>query len=419
MTTNLARQIPKLWLRVTLVSLSFLVILAFGLNRWVHSAAKLPVADVRRTEFVDLIEIHGQVKALHSQMLTAPPSAGDLQILKIAPNGASVKKGDLLVEFDASTLQQKYAQDKSALKSVEAEMEQARAAGRLKQEQDLTDVTKTHFDAQAAAMDAGKAEILSSIDGAEAKLKQVDAERKHTEAESKLQAHRSSTDADLVAKGKKRDQAAFDLAQDEQALGSLKIHAPSDGIVVIQSNWRSAGPMAAPAPFKAGDRAWPGAAVIELPDPKVFRIEARVDEADRGRLHVGESANIKVDAVTDRSFVGKVEEISATASMDFNSTWPFPRNFTVMLSIDSTDSHISSGMRASARINVDQVSNAIVIPSAAVFRKAGRTVVYVRSGRGFQEVSVEVARRSGDDALITQGLSTGQQVALKDPTVRE
>jgi HlyD family secretion protein len=387
--------------------------------RWVHSAPKLPVADVRRVEFVDYVEIHGQVKALRSRTLFAPPSAGDLQILKIAANGGKVKKGDVLVEFDASTLRQKTAQDQSALKSAQAGIEQARAAARLKEEQDLTDSMKTRFDAEAARLDASKEEILSAIDGAEAKLKLADAERKHIEAEAKLKADRSTAVADLASKQKKCDQAAFDAKQDELALASLTLRAPSDGVVVIQGNWRAAGPMSGPTPFKAGDRAWPGAALIDLPDPSTLRIEGRIEEADRGRLRLSQSVNIRVDAVPDRTFTGKVDEISSTASTDFSGGWPFPRNFTVGISLDSSDPRLNQGMGAVARVAVDRVPNAIVIPGAAIFRKAGRTVVYVRHGSRFDELPVQVARRSGDDALIAKGVDVGQQVALRDPTANE
>jgi HlyD family secretion protein len=402
-----------------ITSLPVIAVVAFGAIRWGRSAPKLPVADVRRVEFVDYVEVHSQVKALRSQTLIAPPGAGDLQILKIVTNGAKVKKGDVLVEFDASTLRQKHAQDLSAWKSAQAEIDQAHAAARLKEEQDLTDTMKTRFDAEAARMDAGKEEILSAIDGAEARLKLADAERKHAEAEAKLKADRAAAAADLVSKQKKCDQAAFDLKQDEIALGSLVLHAPSDGVVVIQGNWRSAGPMSAPVPFKAGDRAWPGAALIELPDPSTLRIIGRIEEADRGRLRLGQTATVRVDAVTDRTFKAKVDEISSTASMDFAGGWPFPRNFTVGLAIDASDARLTPGMGAVARVAVDRVPNAIVIPGAAIFRKAGRTVVYVRHGSRFEEVPVEVARRSGDDALIAKGLDTGQQIALKNPTETE
>ncbi len=291
----------RFWRPLQITTLPVIAVVVFGAIRWARSAPKLPVADVRRVEFVDYAEVHSQVKALRSQTLIAPPGAGDLQILKIATNGAKVKKGDVLVEFDASTLRQKHAQDRSAWKSTQAEIDQARAAARLKEEQDLTDSMKTRFDAEAARLDASKEEILSAIDGAEAKLKLADAERKHAEAEAKLKADRAAGAADLVSKQKKCDQAAFDVKQDEIALGSLVLHAPSDGVVVIQGNWRSAGPMSAPVPFKAGDRAWPGAALIELPDPSTLRIVGRIEEADRGRLRLGQTATVRVDAVTDRT----------------------------------------------------------------------------------------------------------------------
>src|ERR1700738_434373 len=118
----------RFWRPLQITSIPVIAVVAFGAIRWARSAPKLPVADVRRVEFVDYVEVHSQVKALRSQTLIAPSGAGDLQILKMATNGATVKKGDVLVEFDASTLRQKHAQDRSAWKSAQAEIDQARAA---------------------------------------------------------------------------------------------------------------------------------------------------------------------------------------------------------------------------------------------------------------------------------------------------
>jgi len=52
------------------------------------------------------------------------------------------------------------AQDKSALTSAEAEISQARAAAKLKEEQDLTDVMKAKFDTEKAKLDASKQEFF-------------------------------------------------------------------------------------------------------------------------------------------------------------------------------------------------------------------------------------------------------------------
>src|SRR6266852_4537915 len=119
--------------------------LAFGSYRLFGSPVKLPIAEVQRKDFVDYVEVKGQVKALRSDMITAPYSAGDLQIMKLSANGDKVQKGDVLVEFDTTTIKQKMAQDQSALKSAEAEIQQARANAKLKEEQDVTDVMASKF----------------------------------------------------------------------------------------------------------------------------------------------------------------------------------------------------------------------------------------------------------------------------------
>src|SRR6266699_3702977 len=338
----------------------------FGAFRLASPSVKLPTADVKRKEFVDNLEIRGEVKALRSVVIAAPYGAGDLQIMKLAANGAKVKKGDVLVEFDNTTVKQKLAQDQSALKSADAEIQQSRAAARLKEEKDLTDVMTADYDVRKTRMDASKQEILSVIEGEQAKLKVAD-------AEEKLKADRSSAASDNVSKQQKHDQAAFQVQLDEHSLASLSLLAPLDGVVALQNHWQ---PQGGPTPFKAGDHAWPGAGIAELPDPSKLKISARIEEAERGQLKLGQSATIRVDAVPDGSFGGHIDTISPTASLDFNAGWPVPRNFSVEVALANSDERLAPGMGAVVRVAIDRIADGIVIPTSALFRKAGRTVVY-------------------------------------------
>jgi HlyD family secretion protein len=403
----------RLWVSGTVV---VVCVLLFGAFRLASPAVKLPTAEVKRKEFVDYLEVKGEVKAQRSVIIAAPYNSGDLQIVKLVENGSKVKKGDLLVQFDDSTLKQKLAQDQSLQKSAEAEINQTRAAARLKEEQDLTDVMAARFAAQKAQLDAGKAEILSVIEGQQAQLKVTDAEQKILETEAKLKADRSAAGANLASGKHKYDQAAFQVQLDQHSLASLALLAPLDGVVALQNHWQ---PQGGPTPFKAGDRAWPGAAIAELPDPSSLKISARVEEAERGRLNVGQSGGVRIDAVPDGNFQGRIDTISPTASLDFNAGWPVPRNFSVELSLSNTDARLAPGMGAVVRVAVDRVADSIVIPAGALFRKAGQTVTYVRHGSKFAETPVEVLRRSGDEALIARGLQPGEQLALKDPTLAQ
>src|SRR5260370_33641057 len=112
--------------------------------------------------------------------------------MTLATNGAKVKKGDVLVEFDNTTVKQKLAQDQSALKSAEAEIQQSRAAARLKEEEDLTEVVAAKFAAQKARLDASKQEIVCVSEGGQAKLKIANAEQNVRATEATMKSGRSA-----------------------------------------------------------------------------------------------------------------------------------------------------------------------------------------------------------------------------------
>lgn len=391
--------------------------LTYGGYRFTRAAPNIPSALVQRTEFVDYVQIRGQVSARKSVTIAAPYGAGDLQIIKLARNGAQVKKGDLLVQFDPTTKAQSLAQDQSALKSAQAEITQSQAQAHLKEEQDLTDVLKARYDVQSAKLDAGKQEIVSKIDGAEANLKVADAEQKLADAEAKLKTDQESDEADIESKKQKSAQQEYAVQQDQRSLAALTLRAPIDGLITLQVNWRAAGPMGNGQDFRQGDRAWPGAGIIELPDLSTMEITGRIDETERGQVQSGQTATIRVDAIPDREFAAKVNDISTIASMDFTGGWPFPRNFSVDFSLAKTDPRLRPGMSANIRIAVDRVANGIVVPTQAVFEKSGESVAYILRGSHYAEQAVEIERRSGDRALVARGLQPGERVALRDPTV--
>ena len=119
-----------------------------GAARLAHRSPALPTFEVKRGEFLDTLQLRGQVKALKSVTITAPAEAGDLQVLTIAADGSQLKQGDVVVEFDKTRTEQDLAQHRSTLKSAQAEIEQARAAARLAEEADTTEDMKARYDVE-------------------------------------------------------------------------------------------------------------------------------------------------------------------------------------------------------------------------------------------------------------------------------
>lgn len=406
------------WLIVSVAALA-IASGAFVAVRLADSRPLVPTTEVRRGEFVDYLELRGRLKAVRSVSVNAPADAEDLQILHLAHTGAHVKKGDVVVQFDTTKLQQELAEDKSALKSAEADISQTEAQAKIAQEQDRTDLLKAGYDVESAKLDASKSEIVSKIEGEEAQLAVTDAESKSDQADQKLKSDENGAAADLEGKKEKYNKALYDVQLAEHRIAALTLRSPLDGVVTVLTNYRSGSFFGGGQEFKEGDRAWPGAGILEIPDLNTLRLDVRVDETDRARIAQGQSASIHVDAVPDRDFSGHLVEISTLATVDFSSGWPFSKNFEVGIALDQLDERLRPGINATARVAVDRVPNAVLVPPEAVFQKSGESVAYVLRGSHFDERPIEVGRRSESALLISQGLNPGDRVALKDPTEKE
>ena len=393
----------------------------WGAVRFARQGTNFPTAVVKLGEFVDHLQMRGELKPLVSKVVTAPSTAGsDVQIVKLVKNGDQVKTGDLIVQFDVSTLQRTLDERRSVLKQAEGEIVQTRAQGRLTEEQDQTDLLKARYDVERAKLEVSKQEIVSAIEGEEAKAKLADAEQALREAEEKLKSDKSGSEADVQGKIQKRDKALYDVQQAERQIAELIVKAPGSGMVTLMPNWRAGGFFSDnPPEFKEGDRAWPGAAIAELPDLSTLRVTAHIDEIDRGRLKAGQSVSVRVDAVPDKELTGHVAEISTLAKMDFSSGWPPKKNFDLIVQLDQGDARLRPGMSSTLRVAVERLPNSLLIPARAAFSKQGRTVAYVLHGSNFEERAIEVARRSAEEIVVAKGLKDGERIALKDPTVKE
>lgn len=386
-----------------------------GAVRLQRRGPTVPTAAVTRGEFLDSMQFRGEVKALKSVTISAPSDAGDMQIVKVVPEGTQVKAGDVVVQFDQTKTEQDLAQYKSSLKSADAEIGQAKAQARLAEEEDKTAVQKARYDVEAAKLEASKQEIVSKIEGEEARLKLADAEQSVREAETKQKSDATLNQATIESKEQARKKAAFDVERAEHALAQMSQRAPSAGTISLLKHWSSGNMI----PYRSGDRAWPGAAIAELPDATTLRITARVDETERGRLAAKQPVTVQLNAIPDRQFTGHIEQIGEIASLDFSSGWPITRNFRLEVTLDQSDPRFKPGITGDVTVVVDKVPNAIILPAQAMFQKSGQNVVYVWHGGQFEERAVEVGRRSGDKVLVARGVSAGDQVALKDPTSKD
>jgi RND family efflux transporter MFP subunit len=399
---------------------SVVIAVALGgavLVRRSSAAPSLPTAVVTKGEYIDVVEIRGEVRPRKSVVVTAPMQAGDLQILKLAPNGSTVKAGDVVLQFDGSTLKQTIQETQSQLRQAMQELDQAKAEAKITNGQDSSALLHSRYDVDRAKLEPGLAgeDIVSKSDSEKAKLALADAEQRLRESEVKETANTSASTSAFAAQESKIAKVRVDLERAEKALAALEVRAPADGVVSILPNYRASSPMGSPQEFRSGDRAWAGAQVLELPDLTSVHLSARLEESDRGRLQTGQHATVRVDAIPDRDYQADVTDLSVLARVDFSSGWPPMKNFDLTLTFRDADNKLRPGMSAMARIAAGRLPDMLLVPSQAVFLVDGRAIVYRLDKRSFVATPVEVVKRSKEQAAVKGPLRDGDRIATVRP----
>lgn len=366
---------------------------------------------VTRGAYADTVEIRGEVQPVRSTYVTAPYNAGELQILKIAANGTAVSTGDTVAEFDAVTLKRTIQEKQVELKSATAELQQGIAQSAITVEERRATAKRAEFDVVKARLSLGDAGLVAEIDAARARLAVADAEARLREAQAALASAERNASADREMRQRRITKVTEELARAEKQAASLHVTAPTDGTVNILQNYRNN----PPAEYRSGDRAYPGAVILELPDLSSVYLTARIDEADRGQLKTDQTAVIRVDAIADRDYLGTVNHISVLARTDFTSGWPPPKQFDLRITVTNPDARLRPGMSAAARIAVGHLPDVLLVPSSAIAYEDGRTVVYRWTGRRYEAVAVTVIRRGREQAAVSGAIAEGDRIARSQP----
>lgn len=249
---------------------------------------------------------------------------------------SNVKAGQLIAQIAPETYEHRVRQ-------AEADLEAARATVAVQQAElyrakvNLADAERDHARKQSLV---GKNFISpAELDKAQTTLEAARAQLRVVEAQA-------SNSAALV---RQRD---AQLGQAQVDLGRTQIRAPVDGIVIKRS--------VEPGQTVAASLQAPEMFVIarNLAD---MQVETAIDEADVGRLQVGQEATFTVDAFPGKRFKGSVKQVRKAAQVVSNVV-----SYTVVVSASNADLILLPGMTANVRIVTSQKDKVLKIANAAL-----------------------------------------------------
>jgi RND family efflux transporter MFP subunit len=380
-----------------------------------ETKVEVAVAKVRSGDFIISVRARGEIRSTQSIVLSAP-QVPNPRIVRLAESGKPVKKGDVVVEFDAAQQEQNYLEKNTSVRTVDSEIVQTKASHRITDEMDAMNLMTAEYNLQRAELEASKAEVLSEIEGAKNRIDVGISEGELAQVKTTIGSHKVAQNADLDRLGQKKDKAVRDTERARTYLSKMVLRAPIDGVVNILPNFRSSGSFgSAPPPFKEGDQVWTGAAIAEIPNLSEMRIELKLDEVDRGKLKIGQAVKVRVDAIPEKEFTAVLDWISPIASVNFRGPWMQEKTFPAHATLRNLDPRLRPGMSASADIVIERQPDRLLIPVRASFAHAGKPAVYVQQGDNFVIRQIEVGRRNEVDMVVLSGLHKGETIALENP----
>ncbi len=203
---------------------------------------------------------------------------------------------------------------------------------------------------------------------------------------------------DYAALCAKRDKQSERLTEMKALMASGCICAPRDGIVASVAQ-----------PSLTEQAAGTVLASLYVGEEKEMVVT--VDELDIINVQVGQDVEIAMDAITDKTYSGKVSKVSQIGTATSGVTV-----YDVTLTVDG-DSQLKLGMNGTATIRIQEVSDVLLVPITALNSSRGSSYVWLKdsgaqSGEPGQRVEVETGLSDENYAEILSGLSEGDVVLI-------
>ena len=361
------------------IVLAVVLLLVAGAGAWYAAqpraalVTETPIITTYPSQQYVVLNATGYVVAQRKAAISSK-ATGRLEWLGVA-EGSRVKSGDLIARIDNRDV---IAQSQSAQATVNA----ARA-----------NVRQSEVERENAQIEYRRNEELvgkgfisrSALDTAKARL-------------DRAQAGVASAQANLnVAHANARNAAV--------AVDYTEIRAPFDGVILSKS--ANVGDLVTPFSSATDSKG----AVVSMADMGTLEVEADVSESSLAKVHVGQPAEIVLDALPDTRFRGHIDRMVPTVDR---------AKATVMTKVkfDAIDPRILPEMSAkvsflSQEVAPEQQRPVVAVAPDAIVQRDGRSVVFViRDGRAIA-VPVTPGLKIGDTTVITGDMKSGDKAVAK------
>ena len=391
---------------------------------------------------------------------------GRTTIIQIVPEGAKVKKGEVICELDSAALKDSLINQRITARSAEAAYENAKLAHEVAQLA-ITEYKEGIYKQELSAVKGEIAAVQSAIQRAESRLERTrQARRRLNEIQAGKGGARTPneivTDLDVddrlaateqallrdrialeilqakqdVLQKYTRDKmikafeidlerkhaeelakrATWDLEKSKEAklerqIAACTLKAPGAGLVVYAND-----PVRGnnPPQIEEGATVRERQKILSIPDLSRMQVNTKVHESQVDKLAPNMKAKVRVDAFADQLFNGVVLDVAPLPDPG-----PFYSQsikvYTTHIRIDDPIPNLRPGMTAQVEILVTELDAVLSVPVQAVLHDNDKYYDYVavkKPGGGFELRDVELGMANEESVEVKAGIRSGEAVIL-------
>lgn len=359
-----------------------------------------------------------QYAAIRAPRITGPDSRGPLTLMNLAAAGSIVKAGAVVAEFERRQGQDHVDDVQSQVVQKQSDVEKRRAELMIAEETTRQAVRTAKGEYEKAQLDLKTAEVRSSIEAALLKLAVQETEATWKQLEEQLQLQQRANQAELRALELGVATEQNHLGRHVRDLEHMTVTTPIPGLVVMETTFRNG----QVSQVEAGDQVFPQTLFMQVVDVSEMIVSAVANQAEIHAIRIGQEAEVRLDAYPDMVLPGEVVSIGALASTgggggrySRGGREEWVRGVEIQIVIKERDERIIPDLSASADILLTQEPDQLLIPREAIReRTAGAAVVEVRQGERFRPRQVQLGEMNATHAIVLDGLSENDVVALED-----
>jgi HlyD family secretion protein len=417
-----------------------------------EAAVQVLVHEVQRADFVSIVTEAGDIEsASNVEVLCEVKSEGQAgtTILEVVDEGAVVKKGEFLLQFDDSVLELALTQQEIQVATdqalvIQAQSELDKFRHMLNEYKDgLYLMVKETYESVLLQAESQLSSLQDALAHTRRMFKkgyvskiQLDAEQQSVEmakkatqaARTTLMVHNDFTRQRMISEYESEIEkqkallkaAQYTLKLSEQRRDELKeqisycrVVAPADGQVVYRNDYRRRPPVV----IEEGAQIRQGQVIFRLPDPTQMQVDININDSKINLVSVGDQTDIELDSEPDLRIQGELVKIAPFGRRDWDRG---PIRYDALVRVVNPPPSLRTGQRAKVHIYVERRDDVLQTPIQSVVGRDENHYCLVQEEAGKWAVrQVEVGPDNDGYVVVERGLEAGEQVALNPDLIWE